>query len=187
MPMTAALEAVLFAAGQEGMTTRDLAGLFQISEAEARSWCLQLQEAYASREGGLAVMEVAGAWQIVTRPEYAPYLSRMASAPTSQTLSAAALEVLAIVAYQQPVSRADIEAIRGVQSDRVLNTLVHRQLIREVGRQEAPGRPILYGTTDTFLQVFGLRSLKDLPPIPADQEAPQDLQLFQFPPALPRD
>jgi segregation and condensation protein B len=111
----------------------------------------------------------------------------MAAPSTSNTLSTAALEVLAIVAYKQPISRADIEAIRGVQSERAIATLVHRRLIAEVGRQDSPGRPILYGTTDVFLQTFGLRSLEDLPPLPAEPPMPSDLSLFHLTPTLPRD
>ncbi len=132
-------------------------------------------------------MELAGTWQLVTRPEYVEYIRRLATAPAATHLSTAALEVLSIVAYRQPVSRMDIERTRGVQSDRVIANLTHRQLITEVGRQDAPGRPILYGTTELFLQTFGLRSLSDLPPLPSDEELPKDLSLFEMTPALPRD
>ncbi|MBX5436151.1 MAG: SMC-Scp complex subunit ScpB [Alicyclobacillaceae bacterium] len=185
--MAAALEAVLFAAGHEGMKTRELAELFQVPEEQVRSWCEQLQRVYEERAGGLAIVEIAGAWQIVTRPEFAPYLTRMAQRPAAATLSHAALEVLAVIAYRQPVSRADIEAVRGVQSDRAIQTLIQRHLVREVGREDTPGRPILYGTTDTFLQVFGLRSLADLPPVPEEADLPRHVPLFSHPAVSPRD
>jgi segregation and condensation protein B len=146
-----------------------------------------LQREYDERGAGLAVVELAGSWQLVTRPEHAVYLRRLARTPTATQLSSAALEVLSIVAYKQPISRLDIEQIRGVKSDRAIATLVHRQLITEVGRQDSPGRPILYGTTDTFLQTFGLRSLDDLPPLPQETELPQDVSLFDLRPSLPRD
>ncbi|WP_245575753.1 SMC-Scp complex subunit ScpB [Alicyclobacillus contaminans] len=185
--MTGPLEAVLFAAGSDGLSLVEIADVLQLSTDEALQVCRELQDQYRDRNGGIELVELAGVWQLVTRPEHAMYLRKLATAPTSSHLSNAALEVLAIVAYRQPISRIEIEAIRGVQSDRAVQTLVHRQLIAEVGRQEGPGRPILYGTTPTFLQTFGLRSLEDLPPLPEEPEIAQDLNLFQLTPALPRD
>ncbi|MCL6592566.1 MAG: SMC-Scp complex subunit ScpB [Alicyclobacillus sp.] len=181
VPLHGALEAVLFAAGSEGLTTAEVAQLLDIPTSEAERLCVELQTSYASRQGGLALVQHGGAWQLVTRPEYAVYLQRMARQPLSAHLSQAALEVLAIVAYRQPISRAEIEYIRGVQSDRALQSLVQRQLVSEVGRQDAPGRPILYGTTGQFLQAFGLRSLADLPPLPAAPELPEPAPLFKYP------
>ncbi|WDM03095.1 SMC-Scp complex subunit ScpB [Alicyclobacillus cycloheptanicus] len=185
--MTGPLEAILFAAGSEGLATEEIADILQLSVDESLRLCEELQQALTDRGAGIQLMELAGHWALTTRPEHATYLRRMATSPTASGLSAAALEVLAIVAYRQPVSRMDIESIRGVQSDRAVATLVHRGMIREVGRQDAPGRPILYGTTDTFLQTFGLRSLDDLPPLPAEPELPQDLSLFQFGSTVARD
>ncbi|QQE81282.1 SMC-Scp complex subunit ScpB [Alicyclobacillus sp. SO9] len=188
MSLTAPLEALLFAVGSEGLTTEELAHALQLNIDETLSLCKQLQAEYEQRESGLAVTELAGTWQLVTRSEYSDYIRRLAASPSSTQLSAAALEVLSIVAYKQPVSRMDIESIRGVQSDRVVATLAHRQLIKEVGRKEAPGRPVLFGTTDLFLQTFGLRSLSELPKLPEEQEVSQDLSLFEVrPEELPRD
>lgn len=187
MSMTAALEAVLFVAGSDGLTTEAIANALQMEFEETKQICLELQHTYEQRDSGLALVELAGCWQLVTRPEYATYLRRMAEQPTSATLSSAALEVLAIVAYQQPISRIDIEAIRGVQSDRAIATLTHRQFIREVARQDSPGRPILYGTTETFLQVFGLRDISDLPPLPNPEDVSAHPSLFQLEPSIPRD
>ncbi|MCL6515760.1 MAG: SMC-Scp complex subunit ScpB [Alicyclobacillus sp.] len=187
MPMLGALEAVLFAAGSEGLTDEELADILQLPVHECRSLCRALQAAYDERGSGLQVMELGQTWQLVTRPEHAVYLRRMAATPMSTHLSPAALEVLAIVAYRQPISRLEIDHVRGVQSDRAIQTLVHRRLIAEVGRQDAPGRPILYGTTQTFLQTFGLRSLEDLPPLPEESGEETALSLFQKPPAWPRD
>jgi segregation and condensation protein B len=185
--MTAPLEALLFATGSEGLSTQELADALQLSIEETRSLCLDLARQYEERGAGIALVELAESWQLVTRPEHVGYIRRLATTPTSTHLSTAALEVLSIVAYRQPVSRMDIERTRGVQSDRAVATLVHRQLIAEVGRQDAPGRPILYGTTDLFLQTFGLRALTDLPPLPEDDELPKDLSLFELTPSLPRD
>jgi segregation and condensation protein B len=185
--MSAPLEALLFAAGSDGLSTEEIAEILQLSLDETKALCAELQQAYDARLSGLAVVELADTWQLVTRAEHASYLRRMATSPIATNLSAAALEVLAIVAYQQPVSRIEIETIRGVQSDRVVQTLVHRQLITEVGRMDKPGRPILYGTTENFLQTFGLRNLNDLPPLPEAEEDQGDLSLFDIGPALPRD
>ena len=186
--LTAPLEAVLFAAGSNGLTTDELAHILELSVAETTEVCQKLQEVLSKRQSGIMLVELAGTWQLATRPDYISYLRRMATSPSSGSLSAAALEALAIVAYKQPITRAEIEAIRGVQSDRAVHTLVHRQLIHEIGRQDSPGRPILYGTTDHFLQTFGLRSLKDLPPLPPEPEnASADLSLFQLTPSLARD
>lgn len=187
MPLTGTLEAIIFAAGSEGISSDELSDILQIPVHEVVALCQDLRNSYEERGAGLAIVEVASHWQMVTRPEHADALRRMAAPTTSSTLSAAALEVLAIIAYKQPISRLDIEAIRGVQSDRALSTLVHRQLVKEVGRMEAPGRPILYGTTDTFLQTFGLRALDELPPLPEEPDVPDNLALFQLAPLLPQD
>ncbi|WP_249226462.1 SMC-Scp complex subunit ScpB [Alicyclobacillus mengziensis] len=187
VPLVAPLEALLFAAGSEGLSTQSIAEILEVPMDTAVELCLALQESYEQRESGLQVVELAGAWQMVTRSDFAPYLQRMATAPSAPGLSQAALEVLAIVAYKQPITRAQVESVRGVQSDRVLQTLLHRQLVCEVGRQDSPGRPILYGTTPFFLQTFGLPSLDHLPPVPVLDEIPEDLSLFHLTPSLPRD
>lgn len=185
--MTAPLEAVLFAAGSNGLTNEELSNILQLNLHEITALCKQYHDELEERKSGIKLIEIAGTWQLTTRPEYIEYLRRMATAPTSTAISAAALEALAIVAYKQPITRSGIEAIRGVQSDRALHSLVQRQLIQEVGRHDSPGRPILYGTTDTFLQTFGLRSLNDLPPLPPEPESVNELSLFQLTPNVPRD
>ncbi|ACV58747.1 SMC-Scp complex subunit ScpB [Alicyclobacillus acidocaldarius] len=177
MELVAALEAVLFAAGSEGMTTRDIAQVLDVPEGQARDLCHLLAAHLEERGAGLTLLHTGDTWQLVTRPEFAPYFRRMADQPARSSLSQAALEVLAIISYKQPITRAEIEEIRGVQSDRALATLIHRGLVQEVGRQDGPGRPILYGTTMEFLRQFGLRSLDELPPLPdfAGKEGRPDL------------
>lgn len=185
--MTGPLEAVLFAAGGEGLRTEELAEVLQLTRVEVVDLCQELAQKYDTSSAGLVLTELAGHWKLVTRPEHAVYLERMATSPTLSTLSPAALEVVAIIAYRQPISRSDIESIRGVQSDRAVATLVHRRMIQEVARQDSPGRPILYGTTDYFLHTFGLRNLEDLPPLPEEPEIDQELALFQLGNVLARD
>ena len=116
-------------------------------------------------EGGHAfsLEEIAGGFQMLTRPEYAPWIGRLNTQQRQETLSKAALETLAVVAYRQPITRAEVDDIRGVQAGSILRALAGRRLIKVVGRSEELGRPLLYGTTKHFLEVFGLRSIKDLP------------------------
>jgi segregation and condensation protein B len=130
---------------------------------EVRSIVKELAAEYDAAERAFAVEEVAGGFQLMTRPEFAQWVRQLHSTQQQDTLSKAALETLAIVAYRQPVNRADVEDIRGVQCGQVLRALVDRRLLRIVGRSEELGRPLLYGTTRQFLQAFGLRSLSDLP------------------------
>jgi segregation and condensation protein B len=128
-----------------------------------------LAERYS--DSGLQLIEVGGGYRLCTRPEYGRYVERLRE-PRHFRLSQAALETLAIVAYRQPVTRPEIEAIRGVSADSAVSTLIERGLIRECGQKQAPGRPMMYGTTELFLLQFGLNRLTDLPPI-------------EFPSALP--
>lgn len=123
----------------------------------------ELRRAYEQDERAFQIYEVAGGYQILTRPEFSVYLERFATVPQSSRLSHAALEAVAIIAYRQPIDRAEIEDIRGVASAGVLRTLQDRGLVEVVGRGEGLGRPMLYGTTDRFLEHFGFRGLEDLP------------------------
>jgi len=119
------------------------------------------------QESGRAfrIQEVAGGYQLVTLPEIAPWVKRLLQMPRESTLSKAALEALAIIAYRQPITKADIEVVRGVDAAATLETLLERQFIRVVGRKDSPGRPLLYGTTQEFLRHFGLKGLEALPPM----------------------
>ncbi|MHB1630506.1 MAG: SMC-Scp complex subunit ScpB, partial [Bacilli bacterium] len=136
-----------------------------VDESAATQMCVELR-ALQLREGRRFLVErLAGAWQLMTAPELTPYLRRLALAPPPSSLSQAALETLAIVAYRQPITRAQIEEIRGVKSEKALGTLVARGLVQELARADSPGRPFLYGTTADFLDHFGLGSPRDLPPL----------------------
>ena len=157
------LEAILFVSGEPLSVDRMLGVVEGVSRAELVSALQALKADYAVEGRGLQLVEVAGGFQIATRPDCAPWIKRLERAKESARLSRSAMETLAIVAYKQPVVRAEIEQIRGVDSAGVLKTLLERRLIRIVGRKDAPGRPILYGTTRQFLQAFGLKDLKDLP------------------------
>ncbi len=167
------VEALLFAsdAPLEAERIREVLDLENV--AAARELVGQLVERYESQQHGLAIMEVGGGWRMVTRPELAPWLVRLARARTRVRLSRPALETLAIVAYKQPVSRPEIDAVRGVNSEATLDNLLERRLLRIAGRKEAPGRPFVYETTREFLVAFGLRDPGDLPKIEGELVIPE--------------
>jgi segregation and condensation protein B len=140
--------------------------------AAARALAEELIARYEAEPRGLAIVEVGGGYRMVTRPELAPWLVRLARARTRVRLSRPALETLAIIAYKQPVSRPELDAVRGVNSEAVLDNLLERRLVRIGGRKEAPGRPFLYETTREFLVAFGLRDLNDLPKVEGELVIP---------------
>ncbi len=161
----AILEALLFVSHGPVTLERLYGALHGVQKTEVRQALRQLADEYGRAGRGLQIAEVAGGYQMVTRPDHAPWIKRLERSKPAPKLSRSALEVLAIVAYKQPLVRAEIEQIRGVDASGVLRTLLERKLIRQVGRKEAPGRPTLYGTTKFFLQHFGLRDLAELPPL----------------------
>lgn len=161
--MKSAIEGLLFVAGDEGLDAKQLAEVLEQDVRQVTAVLEQMKEEFKSGQRGIQVVEMAGSYQLTTLPEHAPFFERLAYSPSRTSLSQAALETLAIVAYKQPITRVEIEEIRGVKSDRALNTLVAKELIEEVGRAEAIGRPILYGTTKQFLDYFGLKSIEQLP------------------------
>ncbi len=163
----AAIEAILFASA-EPLRSRKLAEALRDTGIDARGvrkLVGELAKDYDAARRGIAIEEVAGGFQILTRPEYVDYVAAAFGGSGGGKLSQAALETLAVVAYKQPVTRADVEAIRGVQAGPLLRTLLHKGLIRITGRAEVLGRPLLYGTTDKFLEHFGLKSLNELPKV----------------------
>ncbi|MCR5029840.1 MAG: SMC-Scp complex subunit ScpB [Selenomonadaceae bacterium] len=160
-----ALEAVLFAGG-DPLSEEQLREILQTDAASVRALLDELGAALSERGSGLMLQETAGGWQLVTRPEHFSYVERL-SQETNRRLSKAALETLSIIAFKQPVTKLEIEQIRGVHhAERVLAQLVARELITEVGRKDVVGKPIQYGTTETFLRAFGLKTLDDLPVLP---------------------
>ncbi len=159
------IEAVLFLA-REPLSTRKLAKLAKLADGtEARTLLRQLSSQYDGQARAMQVVELGGGFQLLTRQQLAPWIGRLHSQTLESQLSAPAMETLSVVAYRQPVVRAEIEAIRGVQCGEILRVLMERDLLRIVGRADELGRPFLYGTTKKFLQVFGLKRLDQLPPI----------------------
>ncbi|WP_246098440.1 SMC-Scp complex subunit ScpB [Saccharibacillus brassicae] len=157
------IEGLLFLAGDEGLTVRQIAEITENKPGEAQKAVESLQRDLRKSGRGVRVTKLAGAYHLATLPEHSEYFERLAYSPSRATLSQAALETLAIVAYRQPITRIEIEEIRGVKSERAIHTLTNKNLIVETGRADAIGRPILYGTTKGFLDHFGLGGLEELP------------------------
>lgn len=162
----AILEALLLAS-PEPLTLRRIADVIGLDEKDARFLIDDITKDYRKQGRGLIIKEIAGGYLLTTRADLAPYVEKLV-APRARGLSHAALETLSIIAYRQPVTKAEIEGVRGVKVDRSIESLTERRLIQEVGRKESPGRPVLYGTTKEFLAYFGLGSLEDLPPLQID-------------------
>ena len=141
------------------------AEIFNINWKDAYEYFKELQEEYEQEGRGIRIREVNKSFQFVTAEENIEYIERLCTPVKHKRLSQSALEVLAIVAYKQPVTKGEIEAIRGIRCDRVMEGLIKKDLVCEKGRSDSVGRPILYGTTDTFLRNFGFSSIKELPPI----------------------
>lgn len=159
-----AIEGILFAAG-EPVKAAKLAVVLEKSVEEVEKAVEELREEYDKDHRGFNIIDISEGYQICSRPEYYTYIREILGEQRNQPLSNAAMEALAIIAYKQPVTRGMIEKVRGVNSDGCVNRLYERGLIEEAGRLDAPGRPVLYRTTDTFLRCFGLRTPRDLPPI----------------------
>ena len=163
---TAFVEALLFIA-ERPLTTADVAELSGVPRLQAEAILADLADRLEEGERGIRLQRLEDEWQLVTAPEVGSRLAAYAAREEAR-LTPAALEALAVVAYRQPCTRGDVERVRGVDSDYVIRSLLHRRLVAEVGRRDTPGRPVLFGTTFTFLERFGLTSLDDLPPLSSD-------------------
>lgn len=173
MGPTAALEAILFVT-EAPVPESELAEVLEMTADEVAGALAELSDELDLRESGLTLRASAGGWRLYSRPEAYPYLERFTASATARKLSSAALEVLAVVAYRQPVSRGQLTEIRGVDSDSSLRTLTRLGLIEEAGRLSIPGNPAVYRTTGLFLEKLGLGSLDELPPL-ADHVPPAEI------------
>ncbi|WP_338470142.1 SMC-Scp complex subunit ScpB [Niallia sp. XMNu-256] len=180
------VESLLFAAGDEGLTMKQICDVLEIEQMLVEQVIGELEKEYNENPNrGITLVQMAGAFQLVTKKEYSSYLKKLVESPHTANLSQAALETLAIIAYKQPITRMEIEEIRGVKTERPLHTLMAKALIKEVGRAEGAGRAYLYGTTKEFLDYFGLKSIEELPPLPEkveedDFQAEADLFFDRF-------
>ena len=180
--MEAVVEAVLFTMGTSVETSR-LAAAIEQDEQTTRRLVRNMMDKYNAKDRGICIIELEDSFQMCTKKEYYDNLIRVVSQPKKHTLTDSALETLSIIAYKQPVTRLEVEQIRGVKSDYAVNKLLEYNLITELGRLDAPGRPILFGTTEEFLRSFGLSSVEDLPELSPEMiadfklEAEQESQL----------
>jgi len=168
-----AVEAILFATG-ESVSLSKISSAIGKDETEAKRLLEELKKQYQKKERGIQLIELEDSYQLCTKPELYDYLIQVAKQPKKHVLTDVLLETLAIVAYKQPVTKIEIEKIRGVKSDHAVNKLVEYDLVCEVGRLDAPGKPLLFGTTEEFLRRFGVQSVEELPSI-----APEQLEDFK--------
>lgn len=159
-----AFESMMFTWG-DPLDVKAAAEVFNITKQEALDCFLELQEEYEQEGRGIVIRRINNSFQFVTRAENADYVKTLCTPVKARRLSQSALEVLAIIAYKQPVTKGEIESIRGIRCDRVMEGLIKKELVTDMGRADTIGRPILYGTTDTFLKNFGFSSIKELPEI----------------------
>ncbi|MFC4078141.1 SMC-Scp complex subunit ScpB [Salinithrix halophila] len=162
--MKPVIEGLLFAAGDEGLKVGEIADVTGLTKRTVKTILAEMAREWKESNRGIRIVEVAHVYQLTTLPEHREYFEKLAESPNRSYLSRAALETLAIIAYRQPIIRADVEEIRGVKCEKAIYYLKRKGLIRETGRAEGVGRPILYGTTREFLDYFGLSNLEELPP-----------------------
>ena len=170
------IEGVLFAAG-DSVSVEKLADITDVDTKTLKSIINNLADKYDNEKSGLMIISLEDSYQMCTRPDYQEYIKKLAEPKRAHNLSNAALEVLSVIAYRQPVSKTAIEQIRGVSSDTIVNRLVERGLVKEAGRLDAPGKPVLFKTTEEFLRCFNLKSLKELPEyeeIAGGESVPED-------------
>ncbi len=160
------VEGLLFASGDEGITVKQLANVLEVTNDKVLHLIEELKFDYEDNHRGITIIQSNEVYHLTTKPEHNEYYKKMMDNPRATRMSQATLETLAIIAYKQPITRVEIEEIRGVNSDYAVQTLVARSLIESVGRKESIGRPVLFGTTTDFLVYFGLSSLEDLPNLP---------------------
>ncbi len=172
------LEGILFVVGDEGITLNSLCEIMNINMDEAKELLLKLKSNYESKDRGLRISYLGDAFKLTTKEEHKEYYQKLVENPEANTLSPSALEVLAIIAYNQPITRIEIDEMRGVGSIYIIRRLVAKGLIKEAGKSKLPGRPNLYRTTREFLDCFGLSSLNELPELPEEKNEDKETELF---------
>ncbi|WP_067836653.1 SMC-Scp complex subunit ScpB [Amphibacillus sediminis] len=177
----AVIEGLLFVSGTDGLTVKQMAAIIETDQDTVNHILNELKYDYENTDRGIQLLEAEQQYYLASKPEHAHYFQKLMSSPHVSKLSQASLEALAIIAYNQPITRAEVEEIRGVKSDRPIQTLISRGLIEEVGRKDTVGRPIMFGTTLEFLTYFGLRSIEELPPLTEqmiDDSVTEEADLF---------
>lgn len=165
MNLKAVLEGMLFLSGSEGLTFEQIKDILEIDDAKGKQLIAELNAEYKLKTRGIKLELLGGAFKLTTKKEHKPYFEKMLKNEANSELSEAALETLAIIAYNQPITRNQIDEIRGVSCTHIIRKLLIKDLIQDCGRSDLPGRPILYSTTPHFLDYFGLSNISELPPI----------------------
>lgn len=178
MNLLGVLEGILFAVGDEGITLKTLCEIMEINNEQAKELLKELQKRYESDSYGIRISFLADAFKLTTKSEHAKYYQKLLNSSETQSLSETALEVLAIIAYNQPITRNLIDDMRGVASGYIVRKLCARGLVKICGKSNMPGRPNLYGTTSEFLDYFGLSTINDLPKIDKEEETSDETELF---------
>lgn len=177
--MKGIVEGLLYVQGDLGLTIEQVSDILEITNEEAKELILSLKQDYINEDRGLRINYLGNSFKLTTKEEHKEYFKKLLENPKNNTLSAQALETLAIIAYNEPITRIDVDEIRGVDSVYVVRRLLAKGLIKECGRSDKPGHPILYKTTDEFLDYFGLSSKEDLPSIEIlEKENNEDKDLF---------
>lgn len=168
MNLLGVLEGILFVVGDEGITLDDVCKILEISMDDAKELLLKLKASYESKDRGIRISYLGDSFKLTTKKEHKKYYEKLISNPTNNTLSPSSLETLAIIAYNQPITRIEVDELRGVSSAHIIRRLVAKGLVKESGKSTMPGRPNLYKTTSDFLDYFGLPSINDLPKIESE-------------------
>lgn len=177
--MKSAIESMLFVSG-EPLALRELSNNLELKEKNVEEILSEMANEYEDKSRGIRLISINGAYQLVTKSENSDFVQKLLKKNKKHSLSQASIESLAIIAYKQPITRIDIDEIRGVKSESAIARLIERGLIKDIGRLEVPGRPILYGTTDEFLRQFGLKTIKELPSLDlySDEETQSSIDLL---------
>ena len=179
MNLLGVLEGVLFVVGDEGITLNQICEILNVDMEESKRLLMELKKTYETEDREIRISYLGDAFKLTTKKEHKEYYQRLIETPESNTLSPAALETLAIIAYNQPITRVEIDEMRGVNNVHMIRKLLAKGLIKEVGKSTMPGRPNLYGTTSEFLDYFGLSSIKELPLIVKEEEPTEnETELF---------
>lgn len=178
MELKAVLEGILFVVGDEGISLGEISKILNISDEETKELLLSLRKDYESKERGLRISFLGNSFKLTTKEEHKDYYEKLVSDSKNQTLSNASLEVLAVIAYNEPITTRDVDNIRGVSSVQIMRRLMARGLIKVCGKSDAIGKPNLYKTTNEFLDYFGLSSKNDLPEIKIEKETDEDKELY---------
>ncbi len=179
MNLIGVLEGILFVVGDEGLTLNQICDILDIDMEKAKELLMELKKSYDADNRGIRISYLGDAFKLTTKKEHKEYYKKLIENPENNTLSQAALETLAIIAYNQPITRVEIDEMRGVSNVHMLRKLLAKGLIKEAGKSTLPGRPNLYATTSEFLDYFGLSSISDLPTIISESEEPnEDKDLF---------